>query len=195
MNKWFLRLALPAALLLTLATGAATAQSLSIGPGGINLSTGNAPDDVNVRVGNGGVRVARAAPPPLQRPPAPRLTPPPSAAPARSGSRLDCGGRALEVLSNYQTVTVTGSCPQVTVRGQGNTVYAATSGPVRVLGGGNRVIRTVARTSVTRPGAVGSVTTIPARPQPYAAPHAPAPHTPAPHRPAPPKPPQTATRL
>lgn len=157
------------------------AQSLSIGPNGISISSGTTSSDVTVQLDQNGLRVGTAAPPPPLGRPKPMTIPP--------NARLNCAGKAISVRGSGQNLTLVGRCPQVTVSGSGNTVRVEQVGRISVTGSRNTVIWTKGLTSAKPSTFVsGSGNRITAsRPAPVVPSRPPT----APN----PKPPQTAQRL
>ncbi|RJF72628.1 DUF3060 domain-containing protein [Deinococcus cavernae] len=101
--------------------GMAGAQSLSIGPNGVSLSTGA---NVTLRLDQNGLRVG-------VNQNAPRI-------PSRPQT-LNCAGRAVKVSGTNGRVQLLGRCPSVTVTGSGNTVQVEQVGRLVVTGSRNRV--------------------------------------------------------
>lgn len=125
-------------------SGTASAQSLSIGPNGISMSTGNTANDLKLKLDQNGLKITTSAP----------QTP--------QNRVLNCAGRAVSIRGNSQTVTLTGRCPQVSISGSGNTVRVAQVGKINVSGSRNTVYwtkgLTTAKPSLSVVGANNRVT-------------------------------------
>lgn len=175
--------------LLACSLGLADAQSLTIGPSGVSLSTGSTRHDLTFNWNNAGlsVRTNQSAPVMTTR-----------------TQTLNCAGRNMTITGSGGRVNLLGRCPSLTVSGNGNTVSIEQAGKIAVRGNGNTVTwrktlygsRPVLRLSgsgnrVSGSGYLASAPLRPVRP-------APAPVktvAPVTTKPAPTKPPQTAQPL
>ena len=106
----------------------ASAQSISIGPGGISVS--GVPSSVNVQLDSSGLRVTTTSP---------RAAPSPVRGVSSASRPFDCRGRSVTVTGNNQRLTLTGSCAAVLVKGNRNTVQVGRVGSISIQGSGNRV--------------------------------------------------------
>lgn len=148
--------------------GVAGAQSLTIGPNGVSISTGNTPNDLNLRLDQSGLRVGVNQS---------------AAKPVTSWQNVNCAGRAMNINGSNGRVNLLGRCPSVTVNGSGNTLQIEQVGKITVRGSRNNVTWRKALTGsrptiltsgtgnrVTTTGYVATrpapVTAVPARPAP-----------------------------
>ncbi len=106
----------------------ASAQSISIGPGGISVS--GVPSSVNVQLDSSGLRVTTTSP---------RAAPSPVRGVSSASRPFDCRGRSVTVTGNNQRLTLTGSCAAVLVKGNRNTLQVSRVGSISIQGSGNRV--------------------------------------------------------
>ncbi|WP_161880791.1 DUF3060 domain-containing protein [Deinococcus alpinitundrae] len=171
----------------------ASAQSISIGPGGISVSGVPSPvrgqPPVSVQLDSGGLRITA---------PSPR-----TAAPTRGvtlvSRSVDCRGRSVTISGDNQRLTLTGSCASVILKGNRNTLQVSRVGSISIQGSGNRVLWTSA-ISGAKPllrlsgsgNVVGSTRSVVA--QPAIRPKPALPFKPV-VQPKPIAPPRTATRL